>query len=97
MVQLYRDAGDTANARDTGGEGLIPGLGRFPREGKGNSLQYFCLENSTDRGVWRATVAGITKSWPQLSDRACARTHTHRIKKNDIDEPICRAGIETQK
>ena len=29
---------------------LIPGLGRSPREGNGNPLQYSCLENSTDRG-----------------------------------------------
>ena len=29
--------------------GLIPGLGRSPREGKGNPLQYFCLEKPMDR------------------------------------------------
>ena len=27
-----------------------------PGGGNGNSLQYSCLENSTDRGAWRATV-----------------------------------------
>ena len=37
-----------------------------PREGNGNSLQYSCLENSMDRGAWRATVHGIVKSWTQL-------------------------------
>jgi len=31
---------------------LIPGLGRFPREGNGNPLQYSCLENPMDGGVW---------------------------------------------
>ena len=36
--------------------GLIPGLGRFPGVGSGNSLQYSCLENSINRGTWRATV-----------------------------------------
>ena len=25
-------------------------------------LQYFCLENPMDRGAWRATVHGVTKS-----------------------------------
>ena len=30
----------------------IPGLGRSPGEGYGNPLQYSCLENSMDRGVW---------------------------------------------
>ena len=39
--------------------GSIPGSGRFPREG--NSLQYSCLENPTDRGAWWATVHGVTK------------------------------------
>ena len=33
---------------------LIPGLGRFPGEGHGNPLQYFCLENPMDRGTWWA-------------------------------------------
>ena len=37
---------------------LIPGLGSSPGEGYGNPLQYFCLENPTDRGAWRAAVHG---------------------------------------
>ena len=41
------------NAGDTG---LIPGSGRSPGEGNGNSLQYSCLENPMDRGAWQATV-----------------------------------------
>ena len=46
----------------------IPGLGRSPEEGNGNPLQYFCLENSMDRGAWWAIVHGVTKSWTRLSD-----------------------------
>ena len=42
--------------------GSIPGLGRSSGEGNGNPLQYSCLENSTDRGTWRATVHEIPKS-----------------------------------
>jgi len=34
----------------------IPGLGRSLGGGHGNPLQYSCLENSMDRGAWRATV-----------------------------------------
>ena len=37
------------NARDPGS---IPGLGRSSGEGNGNPLQYSCLENPMDRGVW---------------------------------------------
>ena len=32
-------------------EGLIPGLGRSPGEGKGYPAQYSCLENSMDQGA----------------------------------------------
>jgi len=40
----------------------IPVLGRSPGEGNGNPLQHSGLENSMDRGAWRATVNGVTKS-----------------------------------
>ena len=43
-------------------KGLIPGLERSPGGEHGNPLQYFCLENSADRGAWRATVHGVSKS-----------------------------------
>ena len=47
---------------NAGDSGLIPGLGRSPVEGNGYPLQYSCLENSTDRGGWQATVHGVAKS-----------------------------------
>ena len=47
--------------------GLIPGLGRSLEVGNGNPLQYSCLGNPMDRGVWRATVHGVTKSRTQLT------------------------------
>ena len=46
------------NAED---QGSIPGLGRSPGEGNGNSLQYSCLENSMDRGAWQATIQGVAE------------------------------------
>ena len=46
----------------------IPGLGRFPGEGKHYQLQDSGLENSMDRGAWRATIHGVTKSQTQLSN-----------------------------
>ena len=39
----------------------IPGSGKCPGEGKGNSLQYSCLGNLMDRGAWQATVHGIAR------------------------------------
>ena len=47
-----------ANAEDAGDSSLIPGSERFLGELNGNLLQYSCLENSMDRGVWWATALG---------------------------------------
>ena len=56
-----------ANAGHTGS---IFGLGRFPREGNGNPLQYSCLENPMDRGAWQATVHGITRVGHDLANKS---------------------------
>ena len=42
--------------------GLIPRLGRSPREGSGHPLQYSCLENSMDKEAWQTTIYRVTKS-----------------------------------
>ena len=57
-------------ACNAGDPGSIPGLGRFLGEGNGYLFQYSCLENSTDRGAWQATVHGDTTA-------TSARVHTH--------------------
>ena len=46
------------SAFNAGDVGSIPGWGRSPGGGHGNSLQYSCLENPMDRGEGRATVHG---------------------------------------
>ena len=53
---------------NVGDPGLIPGSGRSPGEGNGNTFQYPCLENSMDGEAWPATVLGVAKSQPWLSD-----------------------------
>ena len=60
-----------ANAGDARDAGLIPRLGRSVGDGSGNPLQYSCLESPMDRGPWRATVHGVSKSRTRLS------AHTH--------------------
>ena len=55
----------TCNA---GGSSSILGSGRSPGEGIGYPLQYSCLENPMDRGIWWATVHGVAKSRTRLSD-----------------------------
>ena len=57
-----------AYAGDIRDVSLTPGLGRSPREGNGNPLQYSCLENTMDRGAWRVTVHRVAKSQTRLSN-----------------------------
>ena len=40
-----------------------PWVGKILWSRKWHPLQYICLENSTDRGAWWATVHGATESW----------------------------------
>ena len=56
------------SAYNAGDLGSIPGLERSPGEGNGNPLQYSCLGNPVDGGVWWATTHGVPKSWTRLSD-----------------------------
>ena len=51
-----------ANAGDIRDMSLIPGLGRSPGGGRGNPLQYSCLEKPMGRGAWQATDHGVAKS-----------------------------------
>ena len=52
-----------AKAGDLRAMGSITGSGRSARGGKGNSLQYCCLENPMDRDACQATAYSITQSW----------------------------------
>ena len=69
-----------ANAED-----LIPGMGRSPGGGNANPLQYSCLENPMDRGVWRATVHRVAKSQTQLRQLS---KHMERVIWRDIHQMI---------
>ena len=78
---------NSGDARDTGS---IPDSGRSPGVGNGNPLQYSCLENSTDRGAWRATVhEGVTKS-PEVTERTLS-THapTHSAIPGGYVTHVC--------
>ena len=46
---------------NAGDLGWIPGSGRCPGEGKGNTLQYSGLGNPIDRGAWQATVHRVAR------------------------------------
>ena len=59
---------DKESTCNVGDVDLFPGLVRSPGEGNGCPLQYSYLENSMDRGIWQATVRGVTKSWTGVSN-----------------------------
>ena len=71
LQNIYGFPGDSdgkESACNAGDPGSIPGLGRSPGEGNGDTLQYFCLENCMDREAGWAAVHVVTKSWARLSD-----------------------------
>ena len=57
-----REKNPPANAGDTGDESLIPGSGRIPGAGKGNPLQYSCLEYPTDRETHGLQSMGLQRA-----------------------------------
>ena len=78
LLQLW-DAGDppggllwwisnTESACMVGDMVSIPGLGRWSREENSNPLQYSCMRNPMEKGVWQATGHGVTKNQTQPSD-----------------------------
>ena len=70
-----------ANAGDTGS---VPGSGRSPEVGNDKPLQYSGLENSTDRGAWRAYSPWSHKE-SDTTER-CRHTHIMDCDKNELRE-----------
>ena len=70
----------------------IPGLGRSPGGGHGNPLQYSCVENPMDRGGWRATVHGVTKSQTRLK-RLSTQAHMIRLYLSALLVTLARSDL----
>ena len=73
------------SAVNAGDLGSVPGLGRSPGGGNGNPLQYFCLDNSMDRGAWWATVY------------ESERVGHDRVANSFIFKTICSSGNEMER
>ena len=55
-----------ANAGDVRDTGSVSGLGRFVGGGRGNPLQYSCLENPMDTRAWQVTIHRVAQTRTQL-------------------------------
>ena len=66
--------------RDTGS---IPGSGRSPGGRHGNTLQYSCLENPMDRGIWWAIVYRVAKSQTCLKQLSRQARATSCLSRNE--------------
>ena len=62
LMEFLGDSDGKESACNVGDLGSIPGSGRSPGGGNGYPRQCSSLENSMDRGTWRATVQGVAKS-----------------------------------
>ena len=75
--------------------GSIPGLGRSPGGGRGNSLRSSCLENPMDRGTWWAIVHRVAQSQTlpkQLSMHTCTQTHWIRVSRGGARDAVGLTG-----
>ena len=62
---------------NAGGPGSILGWGRSPGEGNDSLLQYTCLRNPMDRGVWWTTVHGVTRLRHNLVTKSPPQSSGH--------------------
>ena len=70
------------NAKDLGS---IPGWGRSPGKGSGNTHQYSCLRNPMDREVWRAIIHAVEEESGQK--RAKRYLVTKKQQSQIYDQP----------
>ena len=67
IINILCGSDGKESACSAGNLGLIPGSGTSLGEGNCNPLQYPCLENSMDAGVWWATNHSVIKSQARLN------------------------------
>ena len=72
-----------------------PGSGKAPGEGKGNPLQYSCLDNLMDRGDWQATVDGVARVGHNLATEPPPPCLTigSTLKISHLDKVHCRISL----
>ena len=71
-VLIKNPPSNTGDERDVSS---IHASGRSPEVGNSNPLQYFCLENSMDRGAWWTTVPRVWHRWSHTCMHAWLTLH----------------------
>jgi len=70
---------------NVGDASLIPGAGRFPGEGNGDPLQYFCLGNPMDRGAWGLQSLGFqTVGYNLVTKQQQEKAEDYSILSNSV-------------
>ena len=85
---FVRDQQGFPSACSAGDLGSIPRSGRSPGGGHGNLLQYSCLKNPMDRGAWRVTAHGVTKSRTRLKRLSNAQ-HVNSPGSDTLSCGVC--------
>ena len=94
LLQWVRGKEFAFNAEDTRDTCSVPELGRSPGEGNDNPLQYSCLENPMDRGVWQAIVHGVARVRHDLATKPPhygmkGSSAWLKIRENDCVQMMC--------
>ena len=76
LPQWLRSKQSTCNAEAVRNVGSIPGSGRSPGGGNSNPLQYSCLENLVDRGVFGLWCIGSEYDMTEATLHACMHDHS---------------------
>ena len=81
-----------ANAGDIRDTASIPGSGRPTGEGKGNPLQYSCLENPLDRGAkggaMRVSVQGVREGFSEVTRNTGVNT-----RREESGNSMCKGHL----
>ena len=85
------------NAGDMRDMGSIPGSGGSPEGGHSNPLQNSCLENSTNRSAWWATVHRVAKNQTQLKHLAGRPSVSVWKREPCIQRRPLPCGLSTQR
>ena len=96
-IKSNRSSVGNESACSAGDPCSILGSERSPGEGKGNPLQYSCLENPTDRGAWRVSVRGVARVRHDLATEPPPKSSSTEVilRVSQCPQSVLSPGVET--